>query len=65
MSEEKKQRLKEYQKHNCESKKSDFFVCFTLYKMRKEIIFNNGHSNYSIDKYYFRKDKKTPLILMK
>ena len=26
--------------------------------MRKEIIFNNGHSNYSIDKYYFQKDKK-------
>ena len=22
------------------------------------MIFNNGHNNYSIDKYYFQKDKK-------
>ena len=27
--------------------------------MRKELIFNNGHNNYSIDKHYFQKDKKT------
>ena len=33
--------------------------------MRKELIFNNGHDNYSIDKYYFQKDKKKPLIFMK
>ena len=26
--------------------------------MRKEFIFNNGHNGYSIDKYYFQKDKK-------
>ena len=26
--------------------------------MRKELTFNNGYSNYSIDKYYFQKDKK-------
>ena len=26
--------------------------------MRKELVFNNGHSNYSINKYYFQKDKK-------
>ena len=26
--------------------------------MRKELIFNNRHNNYSIDKYYFQKDKK-------
>ena len=26
--------------------------------MRKELIFNNGHNNYSINKYYFQKCKK-------
>ena len=26
--------------------------------MRKELIFNNGHDIYSINKYYFQKDKK-------
>ena len=26
--------------------------------MRKELILNNAHNNYSIDKYYFQKDKK-------
>ena len=26
--------------------------------MRKELVFNNEHNNYSIDKHYFRKDKK-------
>ena len=26
--------------------------------MRKELVFNNGHNNYSIDKYYFQKDIK-------
>ena len=26
--------------------------------MRKVLIFNNGHNNYSIDKYYFQKYKK-------
>ena len=25
--------------------------------MRKELVFNNGHNNYIIDKYYFQKDK--------
>ena len=33
--------------------------------MRKELIFSNGHNDYSVDKYYFQKDKKSPLILMK
>ena len=33
--------------------------------MRKELIFNNGHNDYSVSKYYFKKDKKKPLILMK
>ena len=45
MSEEDKQRLKEYLKNYRESK--------------KELIFNHGHNNYSIDKNYFQKDKKT------
>ena len=27
--------------------------------MRKELIFNNGYNDYSIDKNYFQKDKKT------
>ena len=26
--------------------------------MRKELVFNNGHNNYSTNKYYFLKDKK-------
>ena len=26
--------------------------------MRKELVFNNEQNNYSIDKYYFQKDKK-------
>ena len=26
--------------------------------MRKELIFNNRHNNYIIDKHYFQKDKK-------
>ena len=33
--------------------------------MRKELIFKNGYNDYSINKYYFQKDKKTLLILMK
>ena len=33
--------------------------------MRKELVVNNGHNDYSIGKYYFQKDKKNPLILMK
>ena len=31
---------------------------FLMLKKRKELIFNNGHNNYSIDKYYFQKDRK-------
>ena len=26
--------------------------------MRKELVFKNGHNNYSIDKYHFQRDKK-------
>ena len=26
--------------------------------MKKELVFNNRHNNYIIDKYYFQKDKK-------
>ena len=29
--------------------------------MRRELIFNNGHNNYSIEKYCFQKDKKKPI----
>ena len=29
--------------------------------MRKELFFNNGYNNYSIDKYYFQKNKKKPI----
>ena len=29
-----------------------------MYKMGKELVFNNGHNNYYINKYYFQKDKK-------
>ena len=56
MSEEKKQRLKEYQTNYRAAKKSTFF--FHCIKMRKGLVFNNAHNNYSIDKYYFQKDKK-------
>ena len=31
-----------------------------MYKMRKELVFNNGYSDYAKDKYYFQKDK-TPI----
>ena len=51
MSEEDKQRLKEYQKNYRESEKSIQF--FYYIKMKKELVFNNGHNNYSIDKNYF------------
>ena len=27
--------------------------------MRKELIFDNGHNNYIIDKHYFQNDKNT------
>ena len=30
-------------------------------KMRKELIFNNGYNNYSMDMYYFQTDKKNPI----
>ena len=40
MSDEDKQRLKEYQKNYRESKKSTNF--FYYLKMRKDLIFNNG-----------------------
>ena len=28
--------------------------------MGKELVFNNGHNNYHINKYYFQKDKNKP-----
>ena len=50
MSEEKKQKLyqKEYQKNIVRLKKqNNFFLSFFFHciKMRKELIFNNGHNN--------------------
>ena len=66
MSEEKRQKLKEYQKIIVRLKKYQknqqnfFFICIFYchcIKMRKELIFNNGHNNYIINKYYFQKDK--------
>ena len=57
----KKSKLKEYQRNCGEAKKStQFFYLYFLYciRMRKELIFNNGHNNYTIDKHYFQKDKK-------
>ena len=33
--------------------------------MRKELIFNNRNNDYNTGKYFFKKDKKIPLILMK
>ena len=63
MSEKDKQRLKEYQRNYHEAKKNDFFhlYFFSMYKMKKELAFNNGHSNYSLNKYYFQKDKNKPI----
>ena len=29
--------------------------------MRKELVFNNGHNNYTEDKHHFQKDKKKPI----
>ena len=29
--------------------------------MRKELVFSNGHNNYTEDKYHFQKDKKKPI----
>ena len=40
MSEEKKQKLKEYQKNCCQKQKKDFFA---LYKMRKVLDFNKEY----------------------
>ena len=60
MSEEDKQRLKEYQRNYCAAKNyHNFFYLyfFSIYKMRKELVFNNGYNDYTKDKYYFQKDK--------
>ena len=63
MSEEDKQRLKEYQKNYRKAKKtiSFFFICvsfFQMYKTRKELVSNKADNDYTKDKYYFQKDKK-------
>ena len=28
-----------------------------MYKMKKQLVFSNGHNNYYINKYYIQKDK--------
>ena len=33
--------------------------------MRKELIFNNRHNDYSINKYYFQKDKRKNININK
>ena len=61
MSAEDKQKLKEYQEIIVSRKNQhNFFICIFLHciKMRKELIFNNEHSNYRIGKYHMQKDKK-------
>ena len=37
-------------------KQHNFLIC-----IRKELVFNNGHHNYYINKYYFQKDKNKPI----
>ena len=32
-----------------------------MYKMKKQLVFNNGHNNYYINKSYFQKDKNKPI----
>ena len=32
-----------------------------MYKMGKELVFNNRHNNYYINKYCFQKDKNKPI----
>ena len=32
-----------------------------MYKMKKQLVFNNGHDNYYINKCYFQKDKNKPI----
>ena len=45
----------------------NYFNCtfFLIYKMRKELVFNNGYNDCTKDKYCFQKDKKKQLILIK
>ena len=65
MSEEDKQRLKEYQRNYRRSRQTTLFYCmfFSMDKMRKELVFNNRHNNYYINKYYFQKAKNKPINL--
>ena len=58
MSEIKEQRLKEYQKIIAILKNQNNFFYLCCIKIQKELIFNNGHNNYNVSKYYFQKDKK-------
>ena len=67
MSEEKKQRLKEYQRNYHKAKKKKLFIFLSLFfylyiffhciKMRKELVFKIKNNIYTKDKYHFQKDK--------
>ena len=39
-------------------KQHNFYLYFFSLYMREDLVFNNGHNNYSINKYYFQKNKK-------
>ena len=58
MSEEDKQRLKEYQRNYPEAKNQHNSFFFHCIKTTEGLVFNNGHNNYSINNYYFQRYKK-------
>ena len=74
MSEEKKQRLKEYQRNYHKAKKKKLFIFLSLFfylyiffhciKMRKELVFKIKNNIYTKDKYHFQKDKN-PINIMR
>ena len=53
--------LKEYQKNYRETKKSTFF---TMYKIKKELIFKTADNKYSVGKYFFKLIKIQLILLM-
>ena len=53
--------LKEYQKNYREAKKSTFF---TMYKIKKELIFKAAYNKYSVGKYFFKLIKIQLILLM-
>ena len=56
----KKHKLKEYQRNYRRSRKVTkkmFLYFFSIYKIRKELVFKIKNNNYTKDKYYFQKNK--------